>query len=171
MATSTETQTPVEAAGRACETALVSNLSWLLAQASHALATEMTAALERLGILPRGHCVLLSALSAERTQTEISHQIGLDKTTMVTTVDELERAGLAERVPSKVDRRARVIRVTAAGRRKAAEADELVERVQADVLASLPATQRQALMKALGNLVGDRLAEPAACERAVRRRD
>ena len=43
--------------------------------------------------------------------------IGLDKTTMVVTVDELERAGLAERQASSTDRRARIIKVTPAGRR------------------------------------------------------
>ena len=94
------------------------NLAWLLAQASHALTIEMTAALEDLGLSPRGHCVLSTAMTGEFTQTELAHAIGLDKTTMVVAMDDLEAKGLAERRPSKADRRARVIAVTKAGRRR-----------------------------------------------------
>ena len=77
--------------------------------------TEMTAALEDLGLPPRSHTVLVTAMTGAYTQTELARIIGLDKTTMVVTVDELEAAGLAERQPSKTDRRARVIAVTPAG--------------------------------------------------------
>ncbi|MEK8105286.1 MarR family winged helix-turn-helix transcriptional regulator [Micromonospora sp. M12] len=41
----------------------------------------------------------------------------MDKTTMVVTLDQLERAGLAERRPVPTDRRARLVAVTPAGRR------------------------------------------------------
>ena len=152
------------------EHALSGNLSWLLSQANHALATEMTAALEAIGLFPRGHCVLATALGGERTQSELAQLVGLDKTTMVVTIDELERAGLAERRPSQADRRARVIVVTPKGRRKVAQAGELVARVQDEVLASLPADQRRALLGALGQLVDGRLSDPVQCRRAVRRR-
>ena len=106
------------------------NLCWLLSQTSHVLMTEMTAALEELGLTPRSHGVLVTAMTGELTQSEVAQQVGLDKTTMVVTVDELEAAGLAERRPSKTDRRARVIAVTKAGRRKAAEGQAIVERLQ-----------------------------------------
>src|SRR3982751_4178632 len=88
---------------------------FLLGQASHALTAEMTAGLESLGITPRSHCVLTHALGAERTQIELASMCALDKTTMVVTVDALEKAGLAERRPSATDRRARIIAVTEAG--------------------------------------------------------
>ena len=96
---------------------LAGNLGWLLAQASHALSTEMTAAFEAKGGTPRGFCVLSTALTGEFTQKELADRVGLDKTTMVVTMDALEADGLAERVPSPGDRRARVITVTPAGRR------------------------------------------------------
>src|SRR3977135_3116777 len=91
---------------------LASDLCWLLSRASHALMTELTAALEQSGISPREHSVLVTAMTGSYTQTELARMIGLDKTTRVVTVDELEAAGLAERQPSKTDRRARVIGVT-----------------------------------------------------------
>ncbi len=159
-----------EPAGTSSPDVLAQNLSWLLSQASHALSTEMTAALEGIGLLPRGHCVLATALTGERTQTELAHLVGLDKTTMVVTLDELERDGLAERRPSPGDRRVRVVAVTDAGRRKVAEADEVVARVQRDVLAALPEDRREALLEGLADLLGGSLATPAACARPVRRR-
>ena len=96
------------------------DLIFLLSQAAHALTTELTAELEGLGITPRSHCVLTQALDGEQTQIQLAERCALDKTTMVVTIDELERAGLAERRPSPTDRRARIIAVTDAGREKVA---------------------------------------------------
>lgn len=147
-----------------------SNLGWLLAQAAHALATELTAALEALNVTPRGHCVLSVALTGAHTQKQLAEAIGLDKTTMVVTLDALEEAGLAERVPSETDRRARVIRVTSAGKRLVTQGERVVEDIQAEVLASLPGRQREQLVDALSSLVHGRLSTPATCEGPVRRR-
>src|SRR5215213_2792984 len=146
------------------------NLAWLLYRAHWALASEMTAALAPLGISARGYHVLEAAQSGERTQTELAEMVGLDKTTMVVTVDELEREGLAERHPSPHDRRARLVAVTAAGRRKIGEAKKVKESVQADVLGELPERDQKALIDALDKLVQGRLAECAECSPPLRRR-
>ncbi len=146
------------------------DLIFLLSQAAHALITELTAELQGLGITPRSHCVLTQAMDGEQTQIKLAERCALDKTTMVVTLDELERAGLAERRPSPSDRRARIIAVTDAGREKAAQADEIVERIYAEVLGSLPAGERDAFVDGLSRLVADRLATPPACDRPVRRR-
>lgn len=164
------TKSPPDPAAEA-DAPLSGNLSWLLGQANHALATEMTARMEGIGVYPRGYCVLMAALYGGLTQTEIAQQIGVDKTTMVVTVDELEKSGLAARVPSKTDRRARVIEVTAKGAEKVSEAKTIVHELQQEVLGTLPAGERKALMSALNHLVGDRLSSPSQCERSVRRRD
>jgi len=146
------------------------DLMFLLSQASHALETEMTAQLQALGVSPRAHCVLTHALSGELTQSQVAERCALDKTTMVVTMDELERAGLAERRASGTDRRARIIAVTKAGERKVAEANAIVARIYAEVLGALPAGQRDAFVAGLAQLVGGRLSTPAKCERPVRRR-
>ena len=130
----------------------------------------MTAALEQTGISPRGHAVLEAALSGEHTQIELARIVGLDKTTMVVTLDELEAAGLAERRPSATDRRARVIAVTRAGERKVDEAQVIAGRVRDDVLGALPAEQREAFVDGLRHLVAERLSEPVSCSQPVRRR-
>ena len=149
---------------------LASDLCWLLARASHALMTEMTAALEDLGLSPRSHTVLVTAMTGAYTQTELARIIGLDKTTMVVTVDELETAGLAERQPSKTDRRARVIAVTAAGAKKVLAAEKVLDGVREDVLATLPEEDRPVFLRSLGRLACSRLSEPVACTQTVRRR-
>jgi len=154
-----------------CPDCLAENLSWLLTQAHFNLVSEIAAAFEPLGVSNRGYHVLATAQTGEYTQKELAEKIGLDKTTMVVTVDELEKAGLAERRPSSVDRRARVISVTRAGERKVREGQKIVERIQNDVLESLPTRERKLFLEALGTLVKDRLAEPAECSPPLRRRE
>jgi MarR family transcriptional regulator, transcriptional regulator for hemolysin len=149
---------------------ITENLCWLLSTAAHSLATEMTRAMEGLGVSPRGFTVLSTALSGSYTQIELARLIGLDKTTLVVTLDELEAAGLAERRPSATDRRARVIAVTEAGERKVREAQEIAERTNEDVLRTLDPEEREAFLSALTRLVSDRLSEPVACATPVRRR-
>ena len=146
------------------------NLGWLLSQASHVLATKLTAALEDQGITPRSFCLLSTAMTGDFTQTELAQAVGLDKTTMVVTMDELEAAGLARRVPSAKDRRVRVIAVTKDGERKVAAAERIVDGVHEDALSALPARERKVFVDALVRLVSDHLAHPAACSRPVRRR-
>ena len=154
------------AAAPAC---LTSDLGWLLAQANHVLTTETTAALADLGIAPRDVCALNTALGGAFTQIELARAVGVDKTTMVVMLDRLEAAGLAERHASSTDRRARIVTVTPNGKRTLTAAQAVVERVQADVLTTLPATLRAQFLDALGRLVCGRLAVPAECSQPVRR--
>ena len=149
---------------------LASDLCWLLARASHGLTTELTAALQESGISPREHSVLATAMTGDYTQTELARVVGLDKTTMVVTLDELEAAGLAERRTSSTDRRARVIAVTNAGERKVREAEAVLDRVRDDVLGVLPAAERQVFLRSLSRLACGRLSEPVPCAHPVRRR-
>jgi MarR family transcriptional regulator, transcriptional regulator for hemolysin len=146
------------------------DLGFLFAKAAHSLQTELTARLEHIGLLPREQCVLIKALEGDQTQIRLAERCELDKTTMVVTVDELEAAGLAERRPSNDDRRARIIAVTKAGQRKVREAEEIAERIRADVLSTLPDRDREVFLDALTRLVTERLSEPAECSRAPRRR-
>jgi DNA-binding MarR family transcriptional regulator len=149
---------------------LAADLMFLLSQASHSLMTELTAKLAELGVTQRGYCILSEAVDGGRTQGELAEMAALDKTTMVVTVDELEKAGLAERRPSATDRRARVIEVTPDGEKVVAKASKVVAGIYEDVLASLPVRQREAFVGALVGLVTGRLSTPMECERPVRRR-
>lgn len=157
-----ETSTPPAAPDASfAESGTVPDLSFLMQHTAHVLATRMTAALAEIGMSPRAHCVLAHAQQAERTQAQLAELSDLDKTTMVVTVDQLERAGLAERVPSASDRRARIIKVTPDGERVAATGQAIVNRVHQDVLDALPEEERAVLVSALSRLAGGHLAAPA----------
>ena len=153
------------------DSCLLSNLSWLLGHASHVLATELAVALAPLDLGSRGFCVLASAAGRELTQKDLAAEVGIDKTTLVVTLDELEHHGLARRTTSSTDRRARVICVTEAGLDKLAQGQAIVEAVQRDVLDALPAEERDAFLSALRRLARNRLAEAPACSAAPRRRE
>jgi MarR family transcriptional regulator for hemolysin len=146
------------------------NLAWLLANVSHSLTTELIAALEDLSVTPRAYCVLGTAMQGEYTQTALAQAIGLDKTTMVVTIDALERAGLVERRMSSEDRRARVIAVTEAGEAKVAEGERIVDQIHDDVLSTLSPETRVVFVDALRQLAAERLCNATPCEKPVRRR-
>jgi MarR family transcriptional regulator, transcriptional regulator for hemolysin len=147
----------------------VIDLSFLLAHGSHVLATRMTAAFAEIGLMPRDYCVLSHAMQGEYTQIELATLSDLDKTTMLNTVDFLEREGYLERRPSPADRRARIIAVTPAGAEAVAAGHEIADRVHAEVLEALPEDQRQGFVDSLASLVSGPLAVPAKSDRPVRR--
>jgi MarR family transcriptional regulator, transcriptional regulator for hemolysin len=150
-------------------TRTVADLSFLLTHAGHVLATQMAAAFAEIGITPRAYCVLYHAMEAERTQIQLAEISDLDKTTMVVTVDELERAGLAERRPSGTDRRARIVAVTEAGERAVAQGARIADRVHRGVIEALPAGQAEVLVDALTRLTTGYLSTPAESGPQVRR--
>ena len=142
------------------------DLTGLLNMAGHALSNRLAAALAEVGLSPRMQCVLVHALERERTQIQLANLADLDKTTMVATVDELERRGLAERRPSATDRRARIIAVTDQGRVAAEQGQQIVDRVHGEVLAALPGIDRSAFVEALALLVEGVEAGPQPVRRA-----
>ena len=171
MATATKPRTEPAEDSVAAEApnCLAENLSWLLPQANYGLASEINAALDPLGISNRNLHVLTTALTGEYTQKELAELIGLDKTTMVVTIDELEASGLAERRPSETDRRARVISVTRSGERKVREGRAVIDAIQKDLLSALPARERKIFLESLGTLVTKRFGDQIHCSPARRR--
>ncbi|MEJ8643001.1 MarR family winged helix-turn-helix transcriptional regulator [Streptomyces sp. MS1.HAVA.3] len=145
------------------------DLSFLLDHTSHVLRTRMSAQLGEIGLTPRMHCVLVHAVGEERTQAQLAEIGDMDKTTMVVTVDALEKAGLAERRPSSADRRARIIAVTDEGVKVAKESQKIVDRVHQDALGTLPDGEREVLLRALNRLVTGHLEAPVEGSRPARR--
>jgi DNA-binding MarR family transcriptional regulator len=139
--------------------ALASNVCWLLSRANWLQKAEIEAALASTGLTTRQHQVLIAALDGEHTQTKLANILGLDKTTMMVTLDELERDGLAERRPVPSDRRARLVAVTAEGRKRLRKADKAFGEANERVLSRLPETERSVFLQAL-----ERLACPGCVE-------
>jgi DNA-binding MarR family transcriptional regulator len=94
---------------------------------------------------------LLNVINAREgaIQQELGSVLGIDRSTMVSLIDELESAGLARRRPSATDRRAREIAITPKGRRLLQRARGLILQVEDEVLAGLTAEERQELLALL----------------------
>src|SRR5436190_19955279 len=120
-------------------------LFFRLWRASH---TRIAEALESIGLTP-ALFGLLNILGAREgaIQQEISSAMGIDPSTMVSLIDELESAGLAERRPHPTDRRAREVAITPKGRRLLGRARRMAFQVEDEVLRGLTAAERRELLR------------------------
>lgn len=146
------------------------DLAFLLNQSAYAFSAQLGAALAGLGISVREFCVLLKAAEEERTQNVVAELAMLDKTTMVATLDGLERAGLAERRVSSSDRRARVVAVTAKGRRVLDKAVAAVDAAVGETLSVLDPADAEAFLRSLEVLTSGPWATPSHVTMPQRRR-
>jgi DNA-binding MarR family transcriptional regulator len=134
-------------------------LFFRLWRASH---TRVAAALESIGLTPALFGVLnfLGAREAA-IQQEIAVSMGIDPSTMVSLIDELESAGLAKRRPHPIDRRAREVALTAKGRRRLDQGRRMANEVDAEVLRGLTDDERRILMTLLRRALGSAPPQPA----------
>jgi MarR family transcriptional regulator, lower aerobic nicotinate degradation pathway regulator len=86
-------------------------------------------------------------------QTTLMAAIAFDLSTIGEVVGRLEGKGLVKRLVSPNDRRAKVLHITAAGRRLLARIKPGVEAAQERILAPLPRAERAPFMRALKHLV------------------
>jgi DNA-binding MarR family transcriptional regulator len=93
-------------------------------------------------------------------QHELGSALGIDRSTMVSLVDQLEHAGLARRRPHPQDRRAREVLITPKGRRTLKRARELAEEVEDEVLQGLSTTERRQLVTLLRKAFAATPAQP-----------
>ncbi len=89
----------------------------------------------------------LNVLDAEGavSQHALGKSVGIDPSSMVATIDELEAQGLVERRRHPSDRRAHALHVTPAGRRTLAAGRKLARNEQAKLLAALDDDERDQL--------------------------
>ncbi|MGA8218132.1 MAG: MarR family transcriptional regulator [Solirubrobacterales bacterium] len=119
-------------------------LFFRLWRASH---TRVAEALATLDLTPASFA-LLNVLGSRTgaNQQETGTLMGIDPSTMVSLIDGLEDAGLAERRPHPKDRRAREVTLTPKGRRVAKRARDLAFDVEDEVLRGLTAPQRREMI-------------------------
>src|SRR5688572_2105609 len=122
-------------------------LLFRLWRASH---TRTAEALESIG-LTTALFALLNVLGKREgaIQQELGAAMGIDPSTMVSLIDQLEAAGLAERRLRPTDRRAREVLITSKGRRALKQARQLALQVEDDVLHGLTASERRQLLTLL----------------------
>jgi DNA-binding MarR family transcriptional regulator len=133
-------------------------LLFRLWRASH---TRTAEALDSIGLTP-ALFALLNVLGAREgsIQQELSSDMGIDPSTMVTLIDELERAGLARRRRHPRDRRAWEIAITPRGRRTLDRARALAIGVEEEVLGGLTSAERDQLVTLLRRALESAPAQP-----------
>jgi DNA-binding MarR family transcriptional regulator len=139
-------------------TEFAGQLLFRLWRASHVRAAD---ALGSVGLTP-ALFALLNVIAARdgAIQQELVSAMGIDRSTMVSLIDQLESAGLAKRRPSATDRRAREIAITPKGRRVLQRARRLIAEMEDEVLAGLTADQRRELLALLRRALDSAPAQP-----------
>jgi DNA-binding MarR family transcriptional regulator len=113
-----------------------------------------SAALEPLGITAMEWAALLRFdEEPSLSQVGLARLLGIDRTSMVALVDQLEAKGLVKRRPHRDDRRKNAVELTADGRNLKKRAAQLVDGCERQFLAALPKSDAQQLKTALHTLI------------------
>lgn len=129
-------------------------MGYLLGRAhlEHRKIAEQT--LATLGLSGKGFGALILLVQEEPlSQQRLGQRQGVDRTTMIAVVDELESSGFVERRRDPRDRRAYSLQATARGRRVLQQAAEAAKRAEDEFLAPLPEADRGRLKRMLRALL------------------
>jgi DNA-binding MarR family transcriptional regulator len=98
--------------------------------------------------------LVLTVVDAEgsATQSRLAERLDIDRSLMVSVIDDLEEKGLVERRRSKHDRRTVPIYVTPLGEKVAAQAREVTDASNDLIFASFTSTERRRFEQLLGKL-------------------
>jgi MarR family transcriptional regulator, transcriptional regulator for hemolysin len=132
------------------DTAVVEFAGQLFFRLWRATHTRFAEALQPLGLTTELFA-LLNVLGTREgaIQQELGAAMGIDPSTMVSLIDQLEASGLAKRRPRPTDRRAREVAITPKGRRVLEQARELAMEVEVEVLGGLSGAERRQLLALL----------------------
>jgi DNA-binding MarR family transcriptional regulator len=127
---------------------------FLLSRMGLVASRQFAERIEQIGLNPRMWGAL-NVLDAEGaiTQHALGKCTGIDPSSMVATIDELEKQGLVERRAHPSDRRAYALHITGKGHETLAKGRLLARSAQEELLAPLTADERQQLHDLLLRLV------------------
>ena len=126
---------------------------YLLARLGDSSRRRFQRALAPLGLHPRQFGVMTIVSAAPGTsQQQLQERTGIDPSSMVAVIDELEARGLAERRAQPGDRRVRAIFHTKAGERALQRAKAVAGELQRELLAPLSPSERRTLIELLRKL-------------------
>ncbi|MFC4531792.1 MarR family winged helix-turn-helix transcriptional regulator [Sphaerisporangium dianthi] len=133
-----------------------SEITWLLHRAAQRMRGATGEVAEQHGLSLRDY-IVLSALDKTPglTQGELGKSLGLDKTTLMSQLDRLERRGLVVRHSDPRDRRLRIPVITDDGEAVRAKVAGACAAVEASVLNGFGQDQVQALRRMLFAVIGD----------------
>ncbi|WP_024875155.1 MarR family winged helix-turn-helix transcriptional regulator [Saccharomonospora piscinae] len=130
------------------------DLHWTLARLKLSLGAAEADVVARHGMDLWSYTVLMAVVDAPaRSQLALAQAVAVDKSKLVTILDNLEAAGFVVRKPDPGDRRARIIEATAEGRRVLDAAHSDVAAVEHTLLADLDDAEREGFRTVLRTLV------------------
>jgi DNA-binding MarR family transcriptional regulator len=129
-------------------------LGYLLKHAELRFRQLASAALEPIGVSPH-EWAALHCLDEQhgRSQREVAELLGVDRTTMVALVDELQANGLVERHPQPDDRRKNIVSLTTKGRDVLQRGGRLIDDCERRFLAALSEPDAEQLKNALHTVI------------------
>jgi DNA-binding MarR family transcriptional regulator len=143
--------------------ALADRFGYLLKHAQLRLAELTGAALAPLRISGRQLAVLIAIDDeAPQSQQEVARRMGVDRTTMVALIDELENKGFVERRQDPDDRRKNVVVLTDLGRTTLRQATAATRKAERRFLSSLSDDESAMLKKALQAIAFPESGEPSS---------
>ena len=149
--------------------ALAKHTGFLLSRTGLLAQKRVAEQMESLELTPRMWGALnVLAVEGAITQQALCQGVGIDPSSMVGTIDELEDKGLVERRRNPADRRAHALHLTPRGREVLAHGRKLIKRVEDELLAPLEASEREQLRELLLRIVAEAQAATAATSPAGR---
>lgn len=126
--------------------ALLHHTGFLISRMGFVAQKQFAERIDSLGLSTRMWGAL-NVLEAEGaiTQHALCTCIGMDPSSMVSTIDELEAKGLVQRRPHPSDRRAHALHLTDNGRQTLSRGRKLAEGAEEELLAPLSAEEREQL--------------------------
>jgi DNA-binding MarR family transcriptional regulator len=136
--------------------AVDSEITWLLHRAAQRMRAATGETAEKHGLTLRDY-IVLSALDKGPglTQGELGKTLGLDKTTLMSQLDRLERTGLVVRHNDPRDRRLRIPVITGDGEALRAKVAAACDTVETSALTGLDPDEIQGLRRMLFAIIGD----------------
>lgn len=133
-----------------------SEITWLLHRAAQRMRSATGEQAERHGLQLRDY-IVLSALhkTPDLTQAELGKALGLDKTTLMSQLDRLERMRLVTRTPDPRDRRVRIPVITDAGNEVRETVDAASAGVEAAAVHGFSPDQVDLFRRMLFAIIGD----------------
>jgi DNA-binding MarR family transcriptional regulator len=142
---------------------LTRNTGFLISRMGMVASKAFAEQIAEVGLTPRGWGALnVLATEGAITQHALCKCIGMDPSSMVSTIDELEAAGLVQRRRNPQDRRAHALHITEMGQRTLTEGRRVARRAQEDLLAPLDREERQQLHDLLLRLATQGVAQATA---------
>lgn len=132
------------------------DIAWLLHRAAHRMRTEWDAMARENGLRDLRDWIVLTAIceGAKRTQLAIGLELGLDKTTLTSLLDRLERDGFVVRTLDPNDRRARIPELTPTGAAVQAKMVLAREKLDGAALKDFSPQQQEAFFTILVDMAG-----------------